>query len=443
MATRLIVVGGGAGGPSAAAKAKRVNGNLDVHMFERGPHVSYAACPTPYYIADRIENPLSLIARTPEAFEASGVQVHLGTAIEDMDLNGMTVRDSAGKSWGFDHLVYATGARPLLPGIPGETSTRVFTLKNLEDAIHIKSFARNHAARKVVILGAGFIAMEMCEAFRDLGMETTVLYRGKVPVKQMGQGLSELVLEELERQGVRFVSECRLAAIHEDGNEVQVETNQGIFHGDLVLVALGIRPNVHLAEASGIRLGETGAVWTDASQRTNVPNIYSAGDCTESHHLVSRKPVYLPLGDVANKQGRIAGANIGGEAALFPGVVGSWCCKIFDLEAASTGLNEQQALEAGLHPVSALVQGRSRAHVYPGSEPIHIRLVAERSTGLLLGAQMVGKEGAVGRTNVVAACLQRQGSLEHLAYMDLCYAPPYSPVWDPLHIAAQECQKKL
>jgi len=443
MAERLVVVGGGAGGPSAAAKAKRLKPDLDVHILEAGPHVSYAACPTPYFIADMIATPEELIVRTPEAFEKSGIHVHLNTAVEGLDFNQGVALDSKGEKWFFDQLVYATGASSTLPDIPGVNSGRIFTLKSLQDAIRIRSFIETRKPKSVIILGAGFIALEMCESFRFRRLDTTVLYRGNLPAKRMGDDLSKILLDEMNANGVRFVPGVEPEAIVEEADGLQVETNDGVFPADMVLVALGVRPNVELARNSGILLGETGAVRTDASQRTNRRNVFSAGDCTEVLNLVSRQPNFVPLGDVANKQGRVAGANIGGEASEFPGVVGSWCFKFFELEVAFTGLNEAEARRAGFHPVSGFVTTRSRAGAYPGASPIHIRLVADRPTGRLLGAQMVGKEGAVGRTNVVAACLHRSTPLEELSFMDLCYAPPFSPAWDPLHIAAQECLKQF
>ena len=443
MEERIVVVGGGAGGPSAAAKAKRINPDLDIHMFEAGPHVSYAACPTPYFIANVIPNEEQLIARTPEAFEKSGIHVHLNTAVEALDfLQGVAV-DSTGEKWPFDKLVYTTGASSMLPDIPGANLGRVFTLKSLHDAIRIKSFIETHKPRSAIILGAGFIALEMCETFRLRGLDTTVLYRGTQPAKRMGEELSGIVLEEMNANGVHFFPGVEPMAIVEEGDLLRVETNDGSFSADMVLVALGVHPNIELAESNGILIGETGAIRTDASQRTNRQNVFSAGDCAEVFNLVSRQPDFIPLGDVANKQGRVAGENIGGQESEFLGVVGSWCFKFFELEVAYTGLNETEARQAGFHPVSGFVTVQSRATSYPGSHPLHIRLVADRPTGRLLGAQMVGKEGAVSRANVVAACLHRTTAVEELSLMDFCYAPPFSPSWDPLHIAAQECLKQF
>ena len=443
MGRQLIVIGGGAAGPSAAAKAKRLDRELEVHMFDEGPHVSYAACPTPYFIADRIQGTEKIIARTPEEFEKAGVHVHVNTGIVDLDMKAGTAVDSTGKKWPFDVAVYSTGASSKIPKLPGMDSERVMTLKNLQDALRIKGFIDTRKPKRAVVLGAGFIAMEMCEAFRERGLETTVLYRGKLPLKQLGEDLSAVVLEELEKNGVKFVPEVDVKGLREEKDGAVIETDQGEFPADLVLAATGVDPNVELAKKAGITLGPTGAVKTDASMRTNLHHVYAVGDCAESLHLVSKQPVFVPLGDVANKHGRIAGTNIGGEPAEFPGVVGSWCVKVFDLEVGCTGLGDAEALKAGFHPVSVMIKGNSKAEAYPGVGTVHIRLTADKVTGKLLGARVVGNEGAVSRADIVSALLHGGARVDDLAFMDLCYAPPYSPVWDVLHIAAQECLKKI
>ncbi|MCK4414693.1 MAG: FAD-dependent oxidoreductase [Candidatus Eisenbacteria sp.] len=440
---RLVVIGGGAAGPSVAAKAKRVDRNLDVQMFDQGPHVSYAACPTPYFIAGRIPTAERLIARSPEKFAQSGIDVHLRTGIETLDLAAGMATDTGGRRWPYDYVAYTTGASSRRLEAPGGDAEGVFSLKDLSDAIEIERFVRERRPRRAVILGAGLIAMEMAEAFRELELETTILYRGTLPARRLGPELATLVLEELERCGVTFVPEAEVAAIESSSRGLRIESNRGAFDADLVLVALGIRPNTALAGQAGIRLGATGAVATDRRQRTNHEQVFSAGDCAEATHRITGKAGYFPYGDVANKQGRVAGANIGGEEAEFPGVLASWCFKVFDLEVASTGLTPAEAQAEGIDAVAVQVRAGSRAGAYPGARPLHLRLVAERGSGRLLGAQAVGADQVVGRIDVVAAGLQRGMTAADLAQLDLCYAPPFSPVWDPLHIAAGECLKKL
>jgi NADPH-dependent 2,4-dienoyl-CoA reductase/sulfur reductase-like enzyme len=369
--------------------------------------------------------------------------VHLETTIAEIDAAAGAIVDREGRRRAYDRLVVATGATAQRPDLPGIDARGVFTLKDLGDALRLQEALAQPNVRRVILLGAGFIALEMAEAFRERGLATTILYRGALPMRRLGAPLAQLLLDELERHQVVFAGEQSLRGIEAGAAALSVVTDRGQHEADLVLAALGVAPNVALARQAGLRIGESGALWTDATQRTSRSEIYAAGDCTEVTHLVSGRPIHLPLGDVANKQGRVAGVNIGGGRAEFPGVLGSQCFKLFDLEVAYTGLTAEQARVAGLEPITALVRGRTRAGAYPGAKPIHLQLVAEAGSGRLLGAQIVGGEGAVGRANTVAAALHRRMTLADLALLDLCYAPPYAPAWDPLHIAAQECLKQV
>jgi NADPH-dependent 2,4-dienoyl-CoA reductase/sulfur reductase-like enzyme len=342
----------------------------------------------------------------------------------------------------FDYLVVATGAGCRRPGVSGEQTEGVFCLRNVADALRIKRFIDGKRVKRAVVVGAGLVSLEMCEAFRSLDLETTLVYRGALPQHRLGEEFAQQVLQELESNGVTFMGGTALegfAPASKGG--VVVHTSNGSIETDLVLLGIGVVPQVTLASEAGLALGPTGAIAVNDRMQTSVPFIYAAGDCCESQHRVSGKPVYAPLGDVANKQGRIAGANIGGQSLSFPGIVGSICFKVFGLEVASTGLTEEEAREAGLKPVSAAVKGRSKAHVYPGAAELRLRLVAEAESGRLLGAQAVGGGGVVSRINALATALTGGLSLEDLAYLDLAYATPFSGAWDPVHIAAQQLLK--
>ena len=293
-----------------------------------------------------------------------------------------------------------------------------------------------------MVLGAGLISLEMCEAFRRLGLETTVVYRKMLPMRRLGEDFAEQILIELETNGVTFMGDCDMEGFEASPTgEIIVHTSQSSLEADLVLIGIGVVPEVDLASEAGLSLGPSGAIAVNDHMQTNVPFIYAAGDCCESYHRISRRPVYAPLGDVANKQGRIAGANIGGQDLSFPGIVGSICLKVFDLEVASTGLTEDEALALGLNAASTTIQGVSKAHSYPGSRDLHLRLVADAENGRLLGAQAVGGDGVVSRINALATGLTGGIILEELAYLDLAYAPPFSGAWDPIHIAAQQLLK--
>jgi NADPH-dependent 2,4-dienoyl-CoA reductase/sulfur reductase-like enzyme len=368
--------------------------------------------------------------------------VRLHTRAAAIRSDRRTVELDDGESVPFDHLVVATGANCRSLGVPGEKIEGVFCLRNLSDAIRIRRFIEEHRARRAVVVGAGLVALEMCEAFRRLGLETTLLYRGELPMLRLGHEFARQVLQELEDNGVRF-----MGGTNPEGFETTpkygcvVHTDNGSLEGDLALVGIGVVPSVTLATEAGVSLGSSGAIAVDEHMQTSFPGIYAAGDCCECHHRISDEAVYAPLGDIANKQGRVAGANIGGQCLSFPGIVGSICFKVFGLEVASTGLTEEEARRAGFEPVSATIQGVSSAHSYPGSSRLSLRLVADAGSGRLLGAQGVGGGGVVSRINALAVALTGGLSLEDLAYLDLAYAPPFSGAWDPLHIAAQRLLK--
>ena len=352
------------------------------------------------------------------------------------------VKIADGESLAFDYLVVATGARPRLPGVSGEDLQGIFCLRNLTDALRIKSYIDTRRAGRAVVVGAGLISLEMCEAFRTLGLETTVVYRRDLPMRRIGEDFAEQILRELETHGVTFMGETQVEGFEPTpAGEIIVHTRNRSLEADLVLIGIGVVPEVALASEAGLTLGPTGAIAVNDHMQTNLPFVYAAGDCCECYHRISHRPVHAPLGDIANKQGRIAGANIGGQDLSFPGIVGSICCKVFDLEVASTGLTEDEAREVGLKPASATIQGRSKAHSYPGSRDLRVRLVADTENGRLVGAQAVGGDGAVSRINALATGLTSGITLEELAYLDLAYAPPFSGAWDPIHIAAQQLMK--
>ena len=352
------------------------------------------------------------------------------------------VEIASGETLPFDYLMVATGATPRWPSVPGDDLDGIFCLRNVADAIRIKSFIRQRNTRRAVIIGAGLISLEVCEAFRRLGLETTVVYRKDLPMRRLGEDFAEQILIELESNGTTFMGDTDLEGFElTNSGTIIVHTSNGSLESDLVLIGIGVVPEVSLASEAGIELGPTGAIAVNEYMRTNFPFIYAAGDCCECFHRISRKPVHAPLGDIANKQGRIAGTNIGGQNVLFPGIVGSICFKVFDLEVASTGLTLAEAKNAGFNAESATIQGVSKAHSYPDSRELKIRLVADIETGRFLGAQSVGGDGVVSRINALAVALTAELSIEELAYVDLAYAPPFSGAWDPIHIAAQKLIK--
>lgn len=368
----------------------------------------------------------------------------LRTRVEGIDASAGTVRLSSGSVLPYDVLVIATGSRPVMPGIPGETLDGVFTLKNLSDAIRIKSYIRARHCRRAVILGAGYIAMEMSEALKRIDLQTTIAYRGKLPAKKWDGEFSKIILEEITRNGVEFIPGTKPVAIEKgrDGS-LKLVADGRVIETDVILMGLGVTPEADLARSVGCAIGEgTGAVQVDFTQKTSREGIWSAGDCCEVFHRVSRRWTSIPLGDIANKQGRIAGSNIGGRPARFEGAVGATAFKVFDLEVAACGLSEGEALKSGFNPESVLVWGTSTARSMGGPR-LGLKLVADRSTGRLLGAQAAGRGGAVRKIDVLSACLWNGADLDGLAYLDLAYAPPFGGAWDLIHIAAQELLRKI
>jgi len=443
MGKRMVVVGGVAGGASAAAKAKRENPELEVVVYEKSGWVSYGACGLPYVLSGEIPRLERLVARTPEEFRKQGVLVHTRHEVVDVDyeLRTLTVHDHAeGRTFQdrFDHLVLATGARPSLPPIPGTEQEGVYTLRTMEDGERLLEALPQ--ARRAAILGAGYIGLEAAEAFRKRGLEVTLLEAKERPLPHWDPEVGALLKEELERHGVEVWTGVKVEAFRGMGRVEAVETSEGVVPADLVLLATGIRPNTELAQAMGVALGPTGAIATDERMRTNLEGVYAAGDVAESFHRVLKRPYWLPLGDVANKHGRTAGSVIAGREARFLGVVGTAIFKAFDLAVATTGLSLEGALKEGFRAKKVFIQSRDGAHYYPGSGPLWVELVYEEGTGRLLGGAVVARGHGALRIDVLAALLHREGSVEDLLALDLAYAPPFSPVWDPLLIAAQQAR---
>ncbi len=443
MGKRLVVIGGVAGGASAAAKAKRENPDLEVVVYEKSGWVSYGACGLPYVLSGEIPRLEKLVARTPEEFRKQGVGIHTHHEVVDVDpeLKTLTVFDhQEGRTFQdrYDHLVLATGAKPILPPIPGTEQPGVYTLRSMEDGQKLLNALEG--AKRAAILGAGYIGLEVAEAFRKRGLEVTLLELKDRPLPHWDGEVGHLLKEELERHGVEVWTGVRVVAFRGQGRVEAVETSEGVVPADLVLVATGVRPNTLLAQAMGVALGPTGAIATDERMRTNLEGVYAAGDVAESFHQVLKRPYWLPLGDVANKHGRTAGAVIAGKEARFGGVVGTAIFKTFGLAVATTGLSQEAALREGFQAKKVFIQSRDGAHYYPGSQPLWVELVYEEGTGRLLGGAVVAHGHGALRIDALAALLHQGDTLEDLLRLDLAYAPPYSPVWDPLLIAAQQAR---
>lgn len=398
----------------------------------------------PYYIGDVIKDARSLVARTPDKFRETGVDVRLEAEVESVDRSAKNVRLSNGTVIPYDVLVLGTGVTASVPRIPGVDMEGVFVLKTLSDAIGIKTYLRETQCRKAIIVGAGFIGLEMCEALRNLNIETAVIDAAPRAATRWDPEFSALIQDTMLRHSVQFFSNTKITSIEKGGNyRLRLHTTGSAMDADMILIAAGVKPSAGLAADAGIALGLSGAIQVDFSQRTSDAAIYAVGDCCESYHRVSKRWMHMPLGDVANKQGRVAGSNIGGGSMIFPGVVGAQSFKLFELGVAATGIDEADALQSGFFPISTIVWGNAIGGAMPGDKRLGLKLVADRATGLLLGAQSIGTIGAVDRINTLSCALWAGMRLEEIAYLDLAYAPPFSTAWDLMHIAARDLLKKL
>ncbi|MEZ5383126.1 MAG: FAD-dependent oxidoreductase [Microthrixaceae bacterium] len=443
MSDRLLVVGGDAAGMSAASRAKRLDPSLEVVAFERGQHTSYAACGIPYVLGGDIENVDELVARNPEEHRRHGLEVHVGTEVVELDLDGGRVRvrdvETDSERWeGYDRLMLGTGATPLRPPIEGIDSTHVHGVQHLDDVPALLARAEQSKGANVALIGAGYIGVELAEAFANRGANVVMLEAGEHAILRLPADLAGDLGAGIEGIGVQLETGAAVQAIEAD----RVVTEAGEYPAELVVLGLGVRPNTALAREAGLELGAVGGIVTDDRQRTSAEGVYSAGDCCLAHHRISGELAYVPLGTTANRQGRVAGTNLGGGDARFPGILGTAILKLCGLEIGMSGLNLREAEAAGFDAVTTTVASSTAAHYYPTAQQVRVNMVAERGTGRLLGCFIVGGAGAAKRIDTAATALWNEMSAAELADVDLSYAPPFSPVWDPISIAARQVADK-
>ncbi len=438
--TKIIVIGGVAAGMSAAAKAKRTNPELNVTVFERSHYISYGACGMPYVIEGSIESLDKLIARTPDKMAEQGVTVKVRHEVThiDPDAKTVSVKDLEGGETfaeAYDKLVLATGAVPVKPPLPGIDLEGVHVLRLVEDAVAIQKTIRKGAA-EAVIIGGSYIGLELAEALVAAGLRVRVIEQQDVLLGNFGPLPSKLALDEVQKNGVSVALGVKVTGLEGETRVQEVVTDSERFPADLVIVAVGARPNNELAKGLALGLGPADAVVTDDHLRTGRPDIYAVGDVTAVHHLVTGQPAWLPLGDTANKQGRILGSLLGGQEGRFRGVVGTAITKVFERAFATTGLTLEAAQDAGFDALSNDIDTTDHAGYYPDKRPLSVTLVWEKGSGRLLGAQIVGYGDAAKRIDVIAALLFQQGTLQDLADLDFAYAPPFSSARDALLVAA-------
>lgn len=453
---RIAVIGGVASGPAAAAQAKRVDPDADVVLFEQGPDISYGACEMPYYVADQIPSAETLVVLTPQAFEQTRkAEVRIRHRVlalhpQRCRLDVKNLETGAITEERFDKFILAVGASARLPEVEGVEAPNVFPMRSLEDARALKGYLGDHDVQHAVVLGGGYIGVEMAEALRERAVRVTVLEpSGGLLQPYLDAPFQPLVHDVVRRHGVLIRQERAVGFdLDAEGRVRAVRTDKGEKIGcQMVVAAIGIVPNTDLAEAAGIHRGVTGALAVDAQMRTNLPNVWACGDCVEVERVIDGKKIYLPLSPVAFRTARVAATNAArrghGAPVRFPGVVGASAVKVFELEVASVGLRLAEAQEAGFDAFAADVKHWSRVSFYPGAKPLHVRLIVECGKGRLLGAQLVGEEGAALRADVLVPCLRDRWTVHRIKDLDLIYTPPFAPSLDPLIVAANEAAKKV
>jgi NADPH-dependent 2,4-dienoyl-CoA reductase/sulfur reductase-like enzyme len=451
MSERLVVVGGDAAGMSAASQARRrrTPDDLEITAFERGNYTSYSACGIPYFVGGVVDDLQSLITRRPETFRdklAIDARIRHDVTEIDLDRRAVRVRDLAdgGQRWeGFDQLVIATGAVPARPPIPGVDAAGIYGVQILDDGLAVRRALDDDRPQTAVVVGAGYIGLEMAEALAQRGLQVSLVEQSPQPMATLDPDMGSQLADAMRQTGIALYLEEPVVGFEtHDSRVCAVVTEARTLPADLVVLGLGVRPNAELAQAAGIGTGATGGVVTDRRMRTGIDGIWAAGDCVETFHRISRRGVHIALGTHANKQGRVAGINIGGGYATFPGVLGTAVTKICGVEVARTGLGEHEAEAAGFAYEATVVDSTTRAGYFPGAQQIKTKLLAEERSGKLLGAQIVGAENSAKRIDALAVALWNQMTVEEMSGLDLSYAPPFAPVWDPILIAARKAAER-
>jgi NADPH-dependent 2,4-dienoyl-CoA reductase/sulfur reductase-like enzyme/rhodanese-related sulfurtransferase len=444
MGARIVIIGGVAGGATAAARARRISEKAQITLLERGPYVSFANCGLPYYVSGAIAKRSKLLLQTPEGFDARyGVKVLVDTEAVEIDRGGKRVKafGPQGESWiPYDKLILAQGGNPIVPPLPGVDLPNVFKLWTVPDVDRIKAYLESHSPISALIAGGGFIGLEMAEAFRERGLATTVVELMPRIMSTMDQEFGSMIAAKLEEHGVRVITGLGLKAIRAaEGNRAEgaAELSDGsLVDAGVVLLSIGVRPELGLAKAAGLAIGSSGGLEVDEELKTSDPDIYAAGDMVEVLHKVSGRRVRVPLAGPANRQGRIAASNALGMHIKYHGALGTSVFKAFDGVAASTGLSEKAAREAGFDVGAAVVYKDNHASYYPGGRELVLKLVYDRKSSRLLGAEAFGSEGVEKRIDVLATALHGKMTLDDIAELDLAYAPPFSSANDPVNVAA-------
>ncbi|WP_174733625.1 CoA-disulfide reductase [Mesobacillus harenae] len=443
---KLLVIGGVAASMSAASKLSRMDKDAEITVYEKGPVLSYGACGLPYYVSGENDDYTKMIARTKEQFEERGMEIHPNhevvqvipekkeIVVKDLE-NNRTFSDS------YDKLMIGTGTFPVVPPFKGGELDNIHVLKTLGDGIQLKEAVNQQDIHNIVIVGGGYIGIEVAEAMGTLGKNIRVIEMADRIMQAFDKEITDLAEEELIKQGVKLNLGEKVEGFKGDGRVEAVQTDKGTYKADLVLMSIGVKPATKFLEGSGILLAENGAVIIDREMRTNIEDIYSAGDCALVYNKVKEENDYIPLGTNANKTGRLAGANLAGNHDKYVGTLGSAAIKVFDLEMGRTGISESEAADLAIDYTTVFIKSADHPGYYPNQTPLWIKLICEKRTRRILGAQAIGNKGAVLRIDIFAVAIHNNMTADDLGMVDLCYAPPFAGVWDAVHIASNAVKK--
>ena len=439
---KVVNVGGVAGGATAAARIRRLDENAEIIVFERSGYISYANCGLPYYIGGVIEDPEALTLQTPKSFfsrfrvnmkvhhEVTAIHPHKKTVSVCNLENGEIFEES------YDKLLLSPGAKPTQPALPGTGAKQVFTLRTVEDTFRIKEYINTYHPRSAILAGGGFISLELAENLQKLGIKITIVQRPKHLMNPFDPDMASFIHGEMRRHGIELLLGHTVEGFEEKNGGVDVLLkDKAPLHGDMVILAIGVTPDTQLAKAAGLALGIKGSILVNDRMETSVPDIYAVGDAVQIKHYVTGQDALLSLAGPANKQGRIAADNICGGDSHYRGSLGSSVIKLFDLTAASTGINETNAKKSGLDTDKVILSPMSHAGYYPGGKLMTMKIIFEKGTYRLLGAQIIGYEGVDKRIDVLAASIHAGLNGTDLKDLDLAYAPPYSSAKDPVNMA--------
>jgi NADPH-dependent 2,4-dienoyl-CoA reductase/sulfur reductase-like enzyme len=438
---KIVIIGGSAAGMSAAAKARRTDKEAEIIVFESSEIISFGACGLPYFVGGFFSDAALMQARTVEQMRNSGVDVRIKHRVRSVDtaVKELVVENLAnGEQFiqCYDKLMIATGATVIKPSFYDKAHSNVFTLTKMEDGKRLKEIAAREEVRDVTIIGGGFIGIEVVEAMKKLGKHVRLIQRsGRIFNRMYDERITDLMQEELLSHGVELVLNEAVEALEGEEEVSVVRTENQRYQTDLVVIATGFRPHTDFLKDSDAECLSNGAVIVNHKGETTVPDVYAAGDCAAIPHMLTGKNVYVPLATGANKLGRVVGINMAGGDARYPGTLASSCVKVLDYEASRSGIDEKDAEEMGLDAVSVFITDKDQTHYYPGQEDIHVKLLYDKKSKVVLGGEILGRSGAAKRIDVIAMAIKTGMTTEELGMMDFCYAPPFSKTWDVLNVA--------